>query len=429
MSTVRDYFAREAGDYLDSLDRTVDGLDHGAVAPTELHRLARALRGSAQMAREDGITQVGTALEAVARAVAESQVGWSPDLSGRVRQTLQDVRALLTAEPASAATTVNGALARLAGVAPAASRAPAPGVADADGQFQAFAARESAAVLATIESALQGIGANAMDREPLKAVLRRQRALMGAARLPSIPLLAEALTAVDEVTRLVARLDVPVKDEWLDAYRAAHDVLAALVAALQHGTEPTPGDALARLRTLRRELMDRHGGEEPMRQPPVLTPQDAASGGAPPPPPPPPPAASSRALPYGAPASAPPAAGAPARPPAAAPARPPAAAPARPPAAGPVSASPTSAAPAASPAPAVARPGPGAPPGAGVVASAASAASGEARPVEEFFYRGERALGRALELRPELERALVAGEPRARELLAEVFDLIALARA
>lgn len=383
MPTVRDFFAREAGDYLDGLDRTVDALDGGGGAPAELHRVSRSLRGSAQMARDDAIAQVAAALENIGRALGDGHAHWSPDLSERVRATLDDVRALLAGAAPSPAATVEGALARLAQVPVAAGRRAPASADEADRQFRAFAARESAAVLTTVESALPAIAADPMDREPLKAVLRRQRALMGAARLPSIPLLAETLTAIDEITRLVARLDVPVRDEWLEAYGAARDELAELVGALQLGTDVAPGSALLRLRTLRRGLLERHGGEEPMRQPPVLAPEDAAG------------AAVAPVAPVAPSARAPGTTAAPA------PARTPAAAPTK------------TEAPATT---AAAR-------------TAAPAPLEDARPVEEFFYRGDRALARALELRPELERAVAAGGAGARDLLAEVFDLIALGRA
>lgn len=51
----------------------------------------------------------------------------------------------------------------------------------------------------------------------------------------------------------------------------------------------------------------------------------------------------------------------------------------------------------------------------------------DAVPVERFFYRGERALRRALELRAPLETAVVARDPRAPDLVRELFDLLQLA--
>src|SRR5512142_973050 len=124
MATVRDFFAREAGEYLDALERITEGMDSGAIAPAELHRVSRALRGSAQMAREDSIAQVATALEGVARVVADGHVRWTSDLAGRVRDTARDLRSLLAGDAAAPAI-VSSAVSRLAGIAAAPAR-PAP---------------------------------------------------------------------------------------------------------------------------------------------------------------------------------------------------------------------------------------------------------------------------------------------------------------
>jgi len=267
MPTVRDFFTGEAAEYLERLDRIADGLDGGAVLGPEMLRISRALRGAAQMAREDAFARVVTAMEGAARALADGRVHWTPDLGGRVRATLKDLRVMMSEGPEGTANRANAAAARFAGIGPAGSAADGSAAQGAERAFREFAARESAGVLVAVQAALQGVGADPRDREPLKVVLRRQRALMGAARLPTIPILAETLTAIDEVTRMVARLDVPVAGEWLEAYNAARDVLEAAAAALEQGAEPLPGAALARLRTLRQQLVDRYGVEEPPRQP------------------------------------------------------------------------------------------------------------------------------------------------------------------
>jgi len=53
-------------------------------------------------------------------------------------------------------------------------------------------------------------------------------------------------------------------------------------------------------------------------------------------------------------------------------------------------------------------------------------AEGGVVPVEELLYRGERALRRALELKPDLLAALRAGDPRLHALVSEVTDLLEL---
>src|SRR5690606_36673392 len=91
-----------------------------------------------------------------------------------------------------------------------------------------------------------------------KAILRRQRALFGAAQLDRVPPVAETLNTIDQITRLIARLDAAVTGYWLDVDRSARDVLAAVVGPLDRGEDPpVPEAALQRLRTLRDRLLER----------------------------------------------------------------------------------------------------------------------------------------------------------------------------
>ncbi len=66
---MADFFTMEAGEYLERLD----GLVSQTTDPDfhEFHRLARALRGSALMARQQQVATVAGGLESMARAVRE----------------------------------------------------------------------------------------------------------------------------------------------------------------------------------------------------------------------------------------------------------------------------------------------------------------------------------------------------------------------
>src|SRR5207247_10376764 len=71
---MSDFFALEAGEYLDRLDALLQ-------APTpppaeELVRLARALRGSALMASQQGIARAAMGFEALARGIREGRRVW-----------------------------------------------------------------------------------------------------------------------------------------------------------------------------------------------------------------------------------------------------------------------------------------------------------------------------------------------------------------
>src|SRR2546421_5048386 len=71
---MSDFFALEAGEYLERLDALLT-TGEGPNAD-ELVRLARALRGSALMANQHAIARTAAALEALARAVREERRAW-----------------------------------------------------------------------------------------------------------------------------------------------------------------------------------------------------------------------------------------------------------------------------------------------------------------------------------------------------------------
>jgi hypothetical protein len=80
--------------------------------------------------------------------------------------------------------------------------------------------------------------------------------------LEEIPVVAEILHAVEDLTRVIAKLDVGVKQEWFDIYRVAREGLATAIPALQDDRDPPASSALARLRHLRTELLARYGTGE-----------------------------------------------------------------------------------------------------------------------------------------------------------------------
>src|SRR5258708_16593131 len=69
-----DFFALEAGEYLDRLDALLQ--TPAPPAPEELVRLARALRGSALMASQQGIARAAMGFEALARGIREGRRPW-----------------------------------------------------------------------------------------------------------------------------------------------------------------------------------------------------------------------------------------------------------------------------------------------------------------------------------------------------------------
>lgn len=413
MATLNDYFRTEARDFLKAVER---GLQRKpAPDAAELHRVVRGLRGTAQMAREQRVFEVASAFESVTRSLAGGALAWSDDLAGRARATLADIRTLLdgSGDDEHLDTVAAGASGRWrdAAAEPAPSAAPAPAAGDGTREFREFAAREAAGIADVLDRGVLELQADPMDREPLKAILRRQRALLGAARLEEIPIIAEILRAVEDLTRVIAKLDIGVKREWLDIYRVARDGLQSTIAPLLRNELPEPTHAVSRLRHMHEELLERYGGDV-AAEPPADGFADA-------------PVSHQPVVPFVARTQA----------------GPPAAAPRPAPPAGPAQAPPP---PAVSAGPALTPPATTAAPheeqGAGLLeleessvvaatsdeVSAAEASAAEYIEIDTLSYTREDALRRALELRETIARG-AAHDPQLREAVDELFDLIRIA--
>lgn len=274
MPTLRDYFIAESNDYFTRLADAIRRLDASEGDPADVFRLARGLRGSAQLARETRVQQVACMLEGVARALVAGAIQWTAEISERALQTLEDLRALaqgnLPVADADARTREAVDRWRSAGFELPDAQAPDTAAASAAAtsrQFRDFAIHEISGIIAELDSCIEQISGDPNNRDALKAVLRRQRALLGSARLDEIAVVAETLRAIEDLARIITRLSLAVKDEWAAALRAARDVLRGALSALQDGNEPTSSPVLSKLRTMRNELLERYGSIEPAPTP------------------------------------------------------------------------------------------------------------------------------------------------------------------
>jgi hypothetical protein len=251
---LREFFQSEAGVSLAALREAV------TTEPPSLDRLvssARVLCGSALLAGETRVHGAAAAL--VGHLV---QATFEPDgFRTRLEATIEDLDVLVAGgmEASELDARVRQVMARWSHGRPAALP-PEAGAAD---ETEHRAAREIAAVAETMDAAVAAFQSNPRAREWLATVLRSVRALLGSARIETVPVLAECLRAVEDLVVLIRRLDVPVKAEWLDIFRAARDVLRTASAAFEGGGIRGPVPALSRLRTLRDELLARYSGREP----------------------------------------------------------------------------------------------------------------------------------------------------------------------
>lgn len=288
MSTVREFFAAEAAECLAGLEAALAAANEATIDAYVLLRHCRTLRGSAQLAREEHVALVARTLEAVARALVSRVIAWDPDLKSRATATLADLQALIggglsggDAEAVAVAAVKRWATSpvRIPGLPEPPRRAPTTPAPSAEGgapsaEFLDFAAREVAAILAEVEAALPVLQSAPTDREPLKKILRRQRALYGAAALRTMPAVAEALTALDSICRLIARHDAPVTGDWFAFFTVAREVLAEAAALLTLGINPATVKDLQHLRSSRDALTERYGAAAPPPPPPAV-PEDA----------------------------------------------------------------------------------------------------------------------------------------------------------
>lgn len=279
MATLREYFLKEAPEYLARLDELA-----ADPAPDleEVLRTARALRGAAQMAREERVRRVASALEVAAREVTRIARPWDDDTRHRVRDTVADLRALADAGEgdASVAGRAEQALARWreVGVAPedAAAQPAGAGAASSDDDMRRFVVAEGRGIIAELERAIPALTRSPMGRDPLKSILRRQRALLGSAGLERFPVVAGTLQAVEDATRTVARQNLAVEGDWLSLYRQAHASLGESITRIEAGGVGDPGSAsFAELRVLRDRLIASRRDESPF-QPPAAPAGDAA---------------------------------------------------------------------------------------------------------------------------------------------------------
>ncbi|MGH7678817.1 MAG: Hpt domain-containing protein, partial [Gemmatimonadaceae bacterium] len=93
-----DFFVLEAGEYVEQLDaillKAAGGL---APDPEGMQRAARALRGSATMAKIPALSELASAVEAIGRALKLGTLTWNPALQGVLIAAVDDFKILVRA--------------------------------------------------------------------------------------------------------------------------------------------------------------------------------------------------------------------------------------------------------------------------------------------------------------------------------------------
>ncbi|MBI4420459.1 MAG: hypothetical protein HY560_06505 [Gemmatimonadetes bacterium] len=202
---MAEFFAMEAGEYLERLDGLVSPA--GTPNADEFVRLVRALRGSALMANQQPIAGAAAGLEALARAVREGRRPWDAAIKQVAVRAVDDLKIMVrsvgawTANEDARARALAQELEQTAGGRVSTKMA---GV-GADAGTRAFVAREGASLASALDTAAlsltQSPGAADQALSVLK-VMQPLRGLAGLADLPPLPDILDGIErAVGEITQ------------------------------------------------------------------------------------------------------------------------------------------------------------------------------------------------------------------------------------
>src|SRR5215467_3372990 len=192
-----EFFILEASEYVEQLDGLLLGAGASGPDSAAFQRTARALRGTATMAKLGPFAEVAAALERVGRVLQDGALRWDPTLRGALVAAVDDLKVLLHAVRSwSPAEDSRARASELAKYLPGASNAPA-----AQSAGTATAAPFLAGEAANIAAGLELLTTRPGDIATAANVLKRVRALRGVAGVSSVGPLADALEATEDAAR------------------------------------------------------------------------------------------------------------------------------------------------------------------------------------------------------------------------------------
>ena len=239
---MSDFFALEAGEYLERLD----GLLAKGERPSadELVRLARALRGSALMANQPAIARAAAGLEALGRAVREGRRAWDAATRHLAVRGVDDLKVFVrraaswTDADTAKAEGLAHELEQQAGRPSAQVRAvEALGL---DAGARAFVAREGAAIASALDRAAQTLRGNPLAHDPLQQVLRALQPLRGLAAVNDLPPLPDLLEGIERAIAELSRSGLEPPANVAELFQAAATAIARSARDVAERGRPDP---------------------------------------------------------------------------------------------------------------------------------------------------------------------------------------------
>jgi chemotaxis protein histidine kinase CheA len=254
-----DFFILEASDYVEQLDSLLDGGGASGPDPDGLQRVARALRGSATMAKLLAFADVAAGIERVGRNLREGALRWDAGLNAVVVAAVDDCKLLLRsvrswseAEDARA----HARVAELTQYAPLRSATPlvSPNMQGHD----SYLATEAS----NIGAGLELLATRPGDRDAATNVLRRVRALRGIASVKDHPALADVLEAAEQAAHPLELGGPTLSAERIALLAAAATVLRGVASAIRGGGSEAPTADVARFANALDALQERETDTE-----------------------------------------------------------------------------------------------------------------------------------------------------------------------
>lgn len=233
-----DFFILEAGDYVEQLDAQILAGVSNAIDGEAFQRAARALRGSATMAKLPAFAAMAAGMERMGRALRERTLPWDAEVRGVLvasvddcKLLLRNVRAWSEADEARARARVDELLRH----APA--RLATPIASPAASGHDSYLATESA----NIGAGLELLATRPADRDAASNVLGRVRALRGIASVKDHANLADVLEAAEQAAHPLELGEGALSAERIAVLNAAATLIRSVSAALRAGTVIDPG--------------------------------------------------------------------------------------------------------------------------------------------------------------------------------------------
>lgn len=238
-----DFFILEASEYVEQLDGLLDAGGVSGPNAEEMQRIARALRGSATMAKLPSFAEMAAGIERVGRAMRESGLQWEPELSAVVVAAVDDAKLLLRQVRTWTETEDKRARARVSELSEyAAARVGTPMASATMQGHDSYLATEAA----NIGAGLELLATRPADSDAAANVLRRVRALRGIASVKDHPALADVLESAEQAARPLEATGTPLGSERIALLSAAATVLRGIAAGIRSGSGQAPAADIAR---------------------------------------------------------------------------------------------------------------------------------------------------------------------------------------